>query len=289
MDLPSLTMSSRPLALLLASFGLVVACGGGAAPPPVASAVASPTETPAARLADVAITASEFAFQAPDHIEGGLVRVTLMDAGALPHNADFGLLKAGATPESFRAALAKGPAAALPLIDPYGGPGFTPPGATSRVILDLAAGEYALLSSTAYAADKAPDFAKGMVAFIAVTAPLGPPTAEPTAAATATLGNGQPLALTEVKAGSQVWRVVVEGQAPRNLVVLRLGPAKTADDFATWLKVRVGPAPGDIVGGMHNLASGHRGWALLDLVPGDYAASEFSAPGDGRPLTFTIR
>jgi hypothetical protein len=213
--------------------------------------------------------------------------VTLTNDGALPHNADFGRLKAGATRQSFREALAKGPAAALPLIDPYGGPGFSPPGTTSRVILDLAAGDYAVLSSTAYAADRAPDFAKGMVAFISVITPTGPPPAEP--AATATLSNGQPLALTEVKAGRQVWRVVVEGQAPRNLVVVRLAAAKTGDDFATWLKVRVGPAPGEVVGGMHNLAPGHRGWTLFDLAAGDYAASEFSAPGDARPVTFTIR
>ena len=282
-------MIARAASPLVAVF-VLGSCGGSpGSPAAVASALPSPTASATPRLAELAITATEFSFQAPDHVSGGLIQVTLTSAGSLPHNADFGRLKAGTTPESFRAALAKGPAAALPLIDPYGGPGFTPPGVTSRVILDLAPGDYAVLSSTAYAADKAPDFAKGMVAFITVVAPTGPAPAEPAATATATLSNGQPLVLTEVKAGSQVWRLVVEGQAPRNLVVVKLAVAKTPDDFATWLRVRTGPAPGEIVGGMHNLAPGHRAWALLDLAAGDYAASEFSAPGDAKPVSFTIR
>lgn len=78
-------------------------------------------------------------------------------------------------------------------------------------------------------------------------------------------------------AGSRTVTVVSAGARPNSATILRLRPGKTVPDFSAWLRDRQGQAPFVRVGGVIGLSSGKRGWAVLDLVPGDYVIYNLQA------------
>lgn len=287
---------SAPLSLVtlaLALAALVAACGGVATPAATA-ATATPTATAvptAPQTPEVAVKASDFALDLPDRLPAGIVRVTLENTGKVTHNLLLARLKETKTADEVKAALAKGPAGLAAISDFSGGPAGTPPGERRQVILDLADGQYAALSSAAFSEDKAPDFFKGMLRIVTVDASAGVGKAVPDAAITATYPDGAPVKLSATaRTGKQNWLLVLDGKAPHTPLIAKLAAGKTADDLATWLKTRSGSAPADFVGGMHSLSPGKRGWTVLDLAPGNYVVFDsLGAPSDSQPVTFTLQ
>lgn len=242
------------------------------------------------QLPELSIKGTDFAFEAPEQIAPGLTLVTLDNTGAAPHNLLIARLKDGKTVDEFKAATAKGPAGIVPLIDMYGGTTFTAPGQRRQVVLDLAAGQYVMLSTFA-GEDKRPDFAKGMLRSISVAGTAPSSTPEPSADVTITLQDKAAYTFSaQVKTGKQTWRIAHQGQAPHNIVVAKLAAGKTKEDFAAWLGTRAGAAPAEFVGGTHTLGPGKRGWVILELSAGDYVVFDgFGAPSDSLPTSFSIK
>lgn len=287
------------LALAITLAALVAgACGPGApaaqiptaAPQTPTAAPQTPTSAP--QIPEVTVTATDFALDMPERVPTGVVRVTLDNRGKLTHNLLLARLKETRTVDEIKATiLAKGPAGLAAISDFYGGATGTPAGERRQVIVDLADGPYAALSTAAFSDDKAPDFAKGMLRLASADSYAGSGKVVPEATLVVTYADAAPVKLsTTVRAGKQIWQVALDGKAPHTPIIAKLAPGKTADDLASWFKTRGGPVPADFVGGMHSLSPGGRGWIVLDLGPGDYVVLDsLGAQSDSQPISFTLR
>jgi len=175
------------------------------------------------------------------------------------------------------------------------------------VILDLEPGQYVALCFVE-SPDGVPHLAKGMVQSFEVASGGTPPAAtEPQAASTVVLRDFTFELPAQIAAGPQVWEVVNEGPQPHEIALLKLaegvapeqvqgmivGPSASPEadhEMASpaaapqGSPAAAGPPPFEPVGGMQALASGLRGWIVLDLEPGYYLAVCFVPdPASGQP------
>ncbi len=136
---------------------------------PPASASVAPSASGAAAQ-ELAVTGTDFAFQASASIPAGVTKVTLTNSGAEEHQAQIAGLKDGTTIEQLTAALATNEAEALALLTLSGGPTGVQPAASGSTTSNLQPGQYVFICFVR-SADGVPHFAKGMVAPIEVTEP----------------------------------------------------------------------------------------------------------------------
>jgi hypothetical protein len=75
------------------------------------------------------------------------------------------------------------------------------------------------------------------------------------------------------------------GPQPHELVLLRLAPGKSVEDFGKWAMGGLkGPPPAMPLGGVGFLDNGGRGQFSADLTPGEYGLICFVPDAkDGRP------
>lgn len=232
------------------------------------------------RVVDVG--ASDFAFEVPESVEGGLVRVRLENSGEEPHHAQLVKLNEGVSFEAFQGLLAEnlptgnlGPIFGAVTFE--GGPASVPAGGSSEAVLDLQGGSYALLCFVE-GADGVPHLAKGMVKGFEVTAAAEDQPEEPETDVTISLRDfsfsGVP---SSIEAGTVTWEVVNEGQEPHEMAVLELDGV-TGAEFTAGLgamlsgEAPAGPPPFVDAGGFQAVMPGDGGWAELELESGkEYA------------------
>lgn len=242
------------------------------------------------QIPEVTVKGTEYSFDMPEQIGGGLLLITFQNDGKRSHNVQFARLKDGKTPEDFRAALPKGPAGILLFVDVFiGGAELTPAGERRQMIFDFPPGTYAMISS-ARDEGNVPDVEKGMVRFVTATSP-NQALPEPTAPVTVTLKDSVAIGLSgDIKAGKQTWRVNQEGTTVHRFAIAKVLSGKNEADLAAWLKTPSGPPPAEFVGGVHLMSPGRRGWTIMDLTPGSYVAFDDSpGPVAGKPTSFTVR
>jgi hypothetical protein len=267
------------------------------------------TTDPAAELGltypELQLVATDHAFEVVGQATAGHTLITLVNDGAEPHHAQLMLLNEGQTFETVQAALSQSPDAIFGLGQFVGGPSSADPGGRSQVILDLAAGQYLALCFIA-GDDGVPHLAKGMVQVFAVAAATGEAAEAPQAAVTVTMRDMAFDLPTQVAAGPQIWEIVNDGPQPHEIALLKLAPGLTPEqalaifagppaspeaehDTATH-EAGAGTAPAvagppfTSAGGMQGMAAGLRGWAVLDLEPGNYLAVCFIPdPATGQP------
>ena len=283
--------------LLSLLIGILLAAGGART---IAAQEATPS-APAAALGldypELRLLATDYAFEVSPRVPAGLTLVTMANDGHEPHHAQLMQLAEGQTFETLQTAIGQSPEAVFGLGQFVGGPAAVEPGGRSQVILDLAPGQYVALCFVE-SADGVLHLAKGMMRSFEVT---GDEAATPTAAEaprTSGVVVMRDFAFelpAQVAPGPQIWEVVNEGPQPHEIVFLRLAPGMTPDQAVGMIvaslaspeaghempaheaapaesPAAVGAAPFVLTGGMQAMAPGSRGWAVLDLEPGDYLA-----------------
>ncbi|HEV2122797.1 MAG TPA: hypothetical protein VGW38_08490 [Chloroflexota bacterium] len=306
------------LMLMLALLAGALLFGTGLALPATALTPASSLE---ADYPEIRLEATDYAFTVSSHGPAGLTRVTMINSGHEPHHVQLMQLAEGQSSETLQTAMSQDPAAIFGLGRFVGGPAAVAPGEQSQVILDLEPGQYVALCFV-QSPDGVPHLAKGMVQTFEVpgTRTTVP---EPEAAGTVVMEDFTFELPTHISAGRQVWEVVNEGAQPHEIVLLKLAPGVSPEQAMEMLlspaagqeaspevgqtgashdaspagsPAASGPPPFQPVGGMQAMATGLRGWAVLDLEPGTYVAvCGVPDPQSGQPhlmlgmvATFTV-
>ncbi len=244
-------------------------------PAPSSAAPSEPAVSPSASAAavqDLAITGTDFAFEAPASIPAGLTKVTLTNSGKEDHQVQVAGFVPGKSFEDLTIALQGDEAAALALVTLSGGPTGVLPGATGSTTANLAPGAYAFLCFFR-SADGVPHFAKGMIAPIEVTEPAV--TAEvPAGDAELTLQDFAFVGLETLSAGEHTVSVTNTGPQPHEATIVKLAEGIKAADLIpmfTSTAPPTGPPPFTSAGGVAGIAVGQTVAMDVNLEAGNYA------------------
>lgn len=231
----------------------------------------------------VTVTATDYAFNAPDTIPAGLTEIRLLNRGTEMHHVMLIRLESGKTlADLFGAMKSDGPPPAW--AREVGGPNTPGPGGESNAILRLVAGRYAMICVIP-SSDGKPHVMKGMAKeIVVIPAVSNTANANVRVNATMTLVDygfqfSQPLA-----AGRQTIRVKNTAEQAHEVVILKLQPGKKPADVLAWMEKMEGPPPGAPIGGTTPMARGEENIITVDLTPGEYGLICFvSDAKDGKP------
>lgn len=247
-----------------------------------ADSAAAPTVAPPV----VNITATEYAFTAPDTIQGGLTTLHLVDEGKELHHVQLIKLDSGKTMADFEKAM-KGmkPNSPLPswAHEAGGVNAPRPGGGEASATLTLDPGTYAMVCLIPDA-NGVPHVMKGMVRPLTVVPATGPAPTEPKADVTMKLADYSFTLSTPLTAGTHTIRVENDGAQPHEVEIVRLAPGKSAADMAVWVDRQYGPPPGEPLGGVPAIPVGAHADITENFTPGNYALLCFVPDvKDGKP------
>ena len=228
------------------------------APEPAPPAAAAPPT--------VHVTATDYAFQAPDTLPAGLTSFHLMNNGKEPHHLVLMKLNEGQKAEDLAKMDMRAPIPANLVL--LGGPNPAAPSGAAEATVNLKPGRYAMYCMIP-APDGQPHLMKGMVRELVVT-PAQTTVAEPTADDTLKLGDYSFEFSKPLSSGHHVLRVEDAGSQPHELVIVKLEPGKTVEQFVQWTEKMQGPPPGSFLGGVSPISAGEVSFITLDLSPGEY-------------------
>jgi hypothetical protein len=273
-------VSTTP-APLIASLAFVAACTADKeAPRP--DAATAPTL--------VTLTATDYAFEAPDTIAAGFTTFQLVNRGDQLHMAQLIKLEGGRTLDDFLAAYNEAFRTSGPRptwATRLGGPGVADPRGRSNATHYLEPGSYAWICHM-NVPDGMPHVVKaGMAKPFAVrarnrnAAPQSPPEASVVIRLVDYAFNiSGPLA-----AGRHMIRVENVGAEPHEVGLLKLAPGKTMQDLEAWMADPQGPLPASSVAGISSLAANTDAYFEADLTSGGYVLLCLVTAPDGRPHT----
>lgn len=249
------------------------------------AATCAPARQPASTgPAVVTITATDYAFAAPDTITAGLTTFRLMNHGAEAHQAVI----AGAPDRSFAeietAMMKEGPIAEW--LQFLAGPGVIASHDSSLVTSDVPPGNY-LIACFIPSPDGKLHVAKGMFRRLVVVGarPGTKPPPEPVADVTVRLSEYDFVLSAPLTAGTHTLRVENVGAQLHELTIEHLLPAKTLADWQRWAAAGMRGAPvSEPAGGMAGPDKGKVAWITLTLAPGEYLLNCYVPDvKDGRP------
>jgi len=228
--------AAAPLIALVAS---VAACTAGKEAPRT-DAAASPRV--------VTVTATDYAFEAPDTIEAGFTTFRLVNNGDQLHMAQLIKLEGGRTLSDFLVAYNE----AFRTIGPrptwatrLGGPGVADPRGRSNATHYLEPGSYAWIYLM-NVPDGIPHVVKaGMAKPFAVRArnPEAAPQTAPEASIVIQLVDSAFIMSAPLTAGRHMIRVLNAGVEPHEVGLVKLVPGKTMQDFEAWMQNPQGAPP----------------------------------------------
>jgi uncharacterized cupredoxin-like copper-binding protein len=258
----------RPAPLMFLT--IVVACSSSKQP-------ATPAAPPV-----VTITATDYAFNAPDTIAAGLTTLRLVNHGTEPHQAviftapgkNFAELEAAAVLKgSGPAAEAKWYQAFVAMQPTFpGSPGAVVGPDTVVITSNLAPGNY-LIACFIPSPDGKWHVQKGMFRRLVITPAASGATAaaEPKSDITVTLSDYAFATSTPLTAGTHTIRVENSGPQLHELTIERLAPGKTLADWQQWAAGGMKGAPVSMpVGGFTGPDQGKVGWLTMTFAPGNY-------------------
>jgi len=270
----------------------LVACAGDGDP-----SVQESSATPVASPREVRFVASDFAFEGPESFEEGMITFVLENTSETWHHLQLVRLPEGLSFAEFQERLATmQPGQPIPeWFVEAGGVNPPPTGGVARATQFVEAGEYAVLC-VVDTPDHIPHVMKGMIRPLNVTPSASPPAPLPAADLTLTLVDYAFSFSAPPTRGRHVIRVENAVTQSHEIVLFRLLPGKTVDDFAAWGATYEGPPPVEVLGGVPAFRSGLVSTMEVDLTPGEYLAVCFVPDAtDGAPhiahgmlLPFTI-
>jgi uncharacterized cupredoxin-like copper-binding protein len=269
----------------LLMLGLAAGCSPRESRPPASEAAgtqpAAAANAAASEGQTVVVTATDYAFDAPATIPAALTTFRLVNHGKELHHLVLVKIPEGKTLED----MAKETKGELPppWIQFAGGPNAVDPGSESSVTQVVEPGHYALICAIP-GPDGKPHMMKGMARMMDVTGPAAAVAAAPTADMTLKLVDYSFVASKPLTAGSHVIEVENAGPQPHEIVLLKLAPGKSAQDFINWVMKPAGPPPASAVGGASPMDKGRTLQMHVNLTPGDYALICFLPDAkDGKP------
>lgn len=269
-------MMNSTLAYLCVAGGVLALAGAAASPSPASSAPAAATP----RV--VTVTATDYAFQAPDTVMAGPTTIRLVNQGKELHHVALWRLEQGKTMADFFAAMQhEGPPPAWAI--PVGGPNAPVPGGEADASLELKPGRYMMICFIP-SPDGKPHVMKGMSKEMMVVPAYGATSTMPAADVTMTLSDYAFELSKPLTAGRHQIRVVNQAEQPHEVLLVALAPGKTPMDVAAWAEKPEGPPPGRPIGGTVGLAKGLDNIITVELTPGEYGLICFLPDAkDGKP------
>lgn len=250
---------------------------------PAASAAAAAVPAATVIAAPITVTATDFKLDMPATVPAGVVSLRLVNTGKELHQAQIVRLDQGKTVADLESAMKhEGPPP--PWLRFVGGPNGIAPGQEATSMASLAPGSYALICLIP-SPDGVPHLMKGMIQPFEVSAG-GSEAALPVASDTVRLGDYSFDSARPITPGQHTFLVTNGGPQPHELVLLRLAPGKTVQDFGAWATTggMKGPPPALPLGGVAVIDQGDSGVFTADLTPGDYGLICFVPDAkDGKP------
>jgi hypothetical protein len=237
----------------------------------------------------VTVTATDYAFDAPDTIAAGWTKFRLVNKGEQLHMALLIKLEGSRTlddflkvyGESFRT-VRRSPR--LEWAKRRGGPGAAEPQGQSNATQYLEPGNYAWICIM-NVPDGIPHVVKaGMAKPFTVRGPTTPQTA-PSASVVIRMVDYAFRISTPLTTGRHMIRVENVGVEPHEVGLLKLTPGKTMLDFQAWIRNPQGQPPANLVGGVSSLVTNSEAYFEVDLTSGNYLLVCLVTAPDGRPHT----
>lgn len=243
----------------------------------IACSPAKPPATPPSPTV-VTITATDYAFAAPDTIVAGFTTFRLENHGREPHQAvifgapgkTFAELEAVAVPKGSDLEWLQGVMAIHPSFP--GGPGVIMNGDSTIVTTNLTPGNY-LIACFVPSPDGKWHVKKGMFRRLVVTPAASGATvaAEPKSDVTVTLSDYAFAPSRPLTAGTHTIRIENSGPQIHELAIERLAPGKTLADWQKWMAGGMRGEPVSLpIGGFAGPDKGKVGWLTVTLTPGNY-------------------
>jgi uncharacterized cupredoxin-like copper-binding protein len=257
------SLSARWTSLGTLATAVLVAAGGCAKKEAAPTAQAGPNH--------VIVTASDYAFTAPDSISAGLEMFHLVNKGPSVHHVQIVELLEGKTVSDLMNAM-KNPWPPPAFAKFVGGPNAVAPSGvdTAFAYVTLEAGNYALICLIPDSAGT-PHFAKGMMRSLTVTASAATPAAEPTSDVVIHLKDYDFVVTGNLTAGTHNVQIVNDGPQMHEMLIGMLAPGKTPQDFLKWTGAGMrGMPPLKPLGGATTLMPGGHETITLNLVAGNY-------------------
>ena len=247
-------------------------------------AAAAPPTPPAPNV--VTYSAADFNYTGPDTIPAGVTTLRLVNGGKEPHHMFVVKLNEGKTAQDLMTAMQAPNATAMPSwAVETGGPNAAEPGRTVAATVAMEAGNYVIFCVIP-GPDGVPHVAKGMMRNLTVvpaaaTAAVAP---EPTPDITMKLVDYGFELSTPLTAGRHTIRFDNTAPQSHEVVLVKLNPGSTIQDWLAAAEKMSGPLPGQLMDGIAGLSPGRHGYATVDITPGDYGLVCF-APDmkDGKP------
>ncbi len=286
--LASANLITRRLAIVMlatAPLAITLMSGTAAAQDATASPEASREASPGASLPsyqEFTIKATDTGFEVSATVPAGRSLITFENLSKVGVGLMFWTLADGTTVDSLKTELPPrqpGSVGAAPAAfytaDLPGAPGYAEAGNKTQAVIDLPAGNYAIV--TEEGAWPTPFTAVAPDASGATPETLPDPVADVDVQLVDFAFGGIP---TTASAGKHIWKATNNAAEPHQLIVGKVPDGLTLDEV---LEGFIPPKDGtpdprrmtraDFValGGIEIMSGGHSAWALLDFVPGTYA------------------
>jgi hypothetical protein len=287
----------------------------------VAALLALPPPATAQQGAVLEVTATDYAFRAPDAIPAGWTTIRFVNDGEEPHFVFMSRLPEGKTVENYETELSPAfarawyavrdanatPAEALETLfgelpawfgelHMVGGPGLAAPGRTTETMMNLGPGNY-VIECYVKTAEGEIHYMEGMVRPLTVTTERST-TSPPDPDINVTLSNNQLALEGDLTPGRHVVAVHV-AQNPEvgfghSAHLARLRPDAQVDDVVAWMNWfapsgMAAPAPAEFIGGVHFMPEGETAYFTVNLEPGRYLLVSEATGHLGVLKEFTVR
>lgn len=221
---------------------------------------------------ELVVIATDYAFEAPEQVDAGLVNIRLFNRGKEMHHVVVikvdrlerigqisDILKANKWNEEWMQAL--------------GGPEAVNPGGVSTASMVLEPGRYILACVVSSPSTHKAHFMDGMIRELSVVKPPGTPIRASLPATDITLKLYEWNYTLEgpLFAGRRTIRVENIGKFEHHAWIVRLLPGKTIEQATKWAEDPTGVAPFEPVGGTTGIMPGRSLNITVDLAPGDHA------------------